>query len=402
MLRVEELERRETPARFLGTVWPQPDGPGTPFNVTYNASSLLTGLGGGINPVVIDRSVEAALGVWAAEVPVHFVEVPTGQVADITFRHEDLRSSHVAFASGPSPGGVIVRLDTEQLWSARGGSVTVPFSVPHLTAVLAHEIGHALGLDHAEVFGEPTKLTLMSGRQLPTYQGLEVFLFDDDRDGITSLYGAGKGSVESLSDPIVQDSLLSDVNPFLGYLGTITKSARDQNGDGVPDITAVANNGHVKTIDGVTGQELASYLALGLPFSDRQDVSVAIADQNGDGVDDVFLAGGGRLMLREGNSHAVLFDIVPFVGYEGSMSLAVQYMDEGGGPVAMVGVQGHVKLLRYRTELASFFAYDGYRGVLQLAGGISNNKQVLVSVADNGHIKTYDPTTGQVLTSVIK
>jgi hypothetical protein len=138
------------------------------------------------------------------------------------------------------------------------------------------------------------------------------------------------------------------------YLGGVTVATGDVTGDGVEDVVTGAANGssHVKVFDGVTGAEIASFLAFP-GFTGGVNVAVA----------------GGQVVAGAG---------------------------PGGGPI----VNGyHVTPGAGATPAFSFFAFDAaFRGGVQVGG----SEQLLVVGAGPGggpHVKTFDPTNLTQLSS---
>lgn len=193
--------------------WNQPGGPGTPAVITYGFINYTADL-----PIHIQRGViRDAFGRWAAVSPLHFVEVgdsglpwddvgasqPNIRIGWFTADHGDGEpfdgaNGVLAHAFFPPPNGVTaagdIHFDDAEVWAT---SPTSPMLAPtvsttsgggpfDLNEVATHEIGHSLGLDHEEV---------QSSVMQPTYSGTFTSLFQDDIDGIRSLYGAGAGSV---------------------------------------------------------------------------------------------------------------------------------------------------------------------------------------------------------------
>jgi hypothetical protein len=142
---------------------------------------------GGLNPVGgltaddIRGAVQAALDMWSEATPLKFTEKP-GVPAHLK----------ISFAAGnhgdgfpfDGPGNVLahaffptdgrVHFDLGETWGVQFEAAKID-----LVTVAAHEIGHALGLDHSQVRG-----SLM----FPTYSGVQRFLDTDDIRGIQTLY----------------------------------------------------------------------------------------------------------------------------------------------------------------------------------------------------------------------
>ncbi|MBN9517594.1 VCBS repeat-containing protein [bacterium] len=77
------------------------------------------------------------------------------------------------------------------------------------------------------------------------------------------------------------------------FRGGVTAAVADLNGDGVDDIVTGAGIGgapHVKVFDGRTGAEVASFFAYDASF--QGGVSVGAADENGDGTPDIVTGAG--------------------------------------------------------------------------------------------------------------
>jgi hypothetical protein len=202
-----------------GGKFPQPNGPGSPITITYSFNNLLDGGLRDINGVslpanLIRESVNEALGVWAAHAPLNFLEVadegggpfqsdyPNGQFGQIRFSHVFINGPDIpgdppiakAMARFPSAIGNIasdVFFDNGDPWQEFG-----IIDRPDILGAAIHEIGHTLGLAHT---GDATANMYWIFRRF-SGRGTGQ-LFADDIAGIQAIYGAGVGSVTTLSVP---------------------------------------------------------------------------------------------------------------------------------------------------------------------------------------------------------
>ena len=140
--------------------------------------------------------------------------------------------------------------------------------------------------------------------------------------------GPGPGGTAPIQ--FIEPTGTRTIDAFPGFLGGLSVTLGDVNGDGVADIIAGAGPGggpHVRVFSGTDLSELASFFAFDTAF--RGGVRVAAGDVNGDGRADIILGAG-----------------------------------PGGGP--------HVRVLSGAdfSELASFWAYDpGFLGGVAVAAG---------------------------------
>src|SRR4051812_24488498 len=171
---VEPLEDRlymfATDGRWDGA---QPGGPGTPASLRYSYSNLLNGglptASGFGTSAQIRSSMEEALGLWTAVAPIQFTEVPDsgGPTNDpwiYVGNHPEIRMGHVPmdglgdgnldelahaylpnfwtfFARGAVAGDLY--FDNGDTWGNGSGGGN------NMIEVGAHELGHALGMAHA-------------------------------------------------------------------------------------------------------------------------------------------------------------------------------------------------------------------------------------------------------------
>jgi peptidoglycan hydrolase-like protein with peptidoglycan-binding domain len=159
---------------------------------------------GDVGQADVQSAIRQACTLWSSVTPLTFREVAVDEGPEITIQfasgdHGDGASNAFDGPSGvlahaffpPPNGGDIagdMHFDDAETWSV---SVPVPAGAFDLITVAAHELGHALGLDHSTTSG-----ALM----FPTYSGPHRFLSPDDVSGIQSIYGARTGG----TDPTVR------------------------------------------------------------------------------------------------------------------------------------------------------------------------------------------------------
>lgn len=148
------------------------------------------------------QAIRDGFALWAAQTDLAFIEVCNAIDADIviswgTYAHGDPTPPCTGGVcdfdgvggilahnlGGPPPNAFgnyagDIHFDDSETWTLNTRSNSVqPID---LVTVAAHEIGHALGLDHTQISG-----SLM----LPNYTGSHRFLGQDDIAGIKSIYG---------------------------------------------------------------------------------------------------------------------------------------------------------------------------------------------------------------------
>jgi hypothetical protein len=186
------------------------------ITLTYSFQNMFDGgllmpNGQPLPALLIRRSIEEALGLWASVVPVHYVEVPddglhywqgASQFGEIRFRH--------AYINGPDPlvGDPIAKA---QAWFPAAGSDLsrdVEFDhsdrwqevgtrrEPDILGATIHELGHTLGLGHTD--NSNANMYWIFTR----YSGLGTgALHADDIARVQAIFGAGVGSVTPLAVP---------------------------------------------------------------------------------------------------------------------------------------------------------------------------------------------------------
>ena len=151
------------------------------------------------------QAVRDAFALWANVTTLTFTEVSSAASADIVIlwgagAHGDPFpfdgvNGVLAHAFFPPPNGGSLagdaHFDDDETWtlSSRPSS-SQPID---LLTVAAHEIGHSLGLGHSQV---PQAL------MYPFYTGAHRFLFQDDVDGIRSIYPSNNGKVATQSSTL--------------------------------------------------------------------------------------------------------------------------------------------------------------------------------------------------------
>jgi hypothetical protein len=152
--------------------------------------------------------------------------------------------------------------------------------------------------------------------------------------------------------------VLRRFDPFPGFSGGVHVAVGDVNGDGIPDVIAApaaSGTPFVRVFDLATGTAIRNFFAFDTGF--RGGLSIALADINNDGAQDILVGAG-----------------------------------PGGGP--------HVKVFNGRNNLliASFFAYDAaFRGGVNVAGGEVTGDglaDIITAPASNGgpQIKVFSGT----------
>ena len=172
---------------------------------------------------------------------------------------------------------------------------------------------------------------------------------------------------------------------YPSFLGGVSVTLGDVNGDGTVDIIAGAGPGggpHVRVFSGTDLSELASFYGLEPSFTGG--VRVAAGDVNGDGRSDIIVAagpgGGPQVRVLSGLDLSELANFYAYPdAFTGGVTVAAGDVDGDGlaDIVTGAGAGGgpHVRVFSGADlrELASFYAYDGaFTGGVSVAAGDFN------------------------------
>ena len=211
------------------------------------------------------------------------------------------------------------------------------------------------------------------------------------------------------------------VSPFGdSFTGGVVTAVGDLNGDGVPDlITAVDSGGGPRVVvyDGSTGQPFAGPLGSFFAFdpSFTGGVSVAAADLNRAGYDDLIVAagpgGGPHVEVFDGKTGATRASFYAYApDFTGGVNVSAADLigdqraeiitgaGSGGGPaIGVFGADG--------TTQTRFYAYDpSFRGGVRVAAGDLTGDsvaEIVTGAGDGGspNVRTFDGRTDQLLGS---
>lgn len=198
-----------------------------------------------------------------------------------------------------------------------------------------------------------------------------------------------------------------------GFGGSVRTALGDVSGDGVADIVAAMGSGGslVKLFDGATIAEIASGYPFGPAFAGG--VSVAVADVNGDGREDVIVGqagGGGTVRAFSGTDISLIFSRDPFgAAYRGGVHVAAGDVDGDGLADVIVGqaTGGVVSVISGASHAvtvsgAPYGSFAG--GVFVAAGDVNGDGLADVVVAPGSGARpvlVYDVATVTLLAGFV-
>ncbi len=217
---------------------------------SHSDASLSISALNGYQPCLVS-AIRNAFAAWSAVANIQFVEVPDNGVPfDAAGARGDIRiGAHsmdgqwgvLAHAFFPPPGGVSaagdMHFDRHEVWACAPGPNVVDIGI-----VAAHEIGHAIGLNHET---RVDRTALMNPYYNPATAPI---VLADDVAGAAALYGVGIPQTDDMFVNFGQGFGLWELDYGMGWrllhgLSPKQTVTGDLDGNGVPEqIVAFSNN----------------------------------------------------------------------------------------------------------------------------------------------------------------
>ena len=148
-----------------------------------------------LSRIQFDGELKGAFAMWSEVANIRFVHAAAGTTADLVVGAEGSPDGIAYSDVTPTPNSNrprsgIVCLNPAALWTA---GADLPGKTYRLRYVLAHEVGHILGLDHPSPSGE-----LMSFEYNPSLTALQP----GDIAGIVALYGLPERPTLAFNPPL--------------------------------------------------------------------------------------------------------------------------------------------------------------------------------------------------------
>jgi fibronectin-binding autotransporter adhesin len=233
-------------------------------------------------------------------------------------------------------------------------------------------------------------------------------------DIVVGASGTGSSLVRTFSESGTQRL---SFNAFEStFTGGITVATMDFNSDGFKDILVGAGFGggpRVSAFDGVTGQELFSFFAFDPNFAGG--ISIAVGIFNYGTRPDIIvgtLTGSSHVKVFDGHTRAEIASFFAFDGFTGGVNVATTLAPGSSSDSnIIVGTQSessHVKVFNGgdHSELSSFLAFDvSYKGGVSVASGDLKydlfSDIIVGSLRNANHVKVFDGKDNSELASFI-
>lgn len=281
-----------------------------------------------------------------------------------------------------------------------GDWLLTPEQLDGLSIVLANEASITL-----TVVGIATEVK--TGLQASTTLSIPLVANDIDKNspnGNFNFLYVGSAVVNQYGS---NQELIRQFNVFPGFTGDLQVASGDITGDGYSDLVVGAGQGggpHVRAFNGLTGAEISSFFAYDPSF--LGGVSVSIGDYNGDGLGEIITGAGSG-----GGPHVKIFNpftrepITSFFAYDlsftGGVSVSSADINQdgicdiitgagpGGGPHVRVFNGSNLSILK------EFLAYDpSFTGGVFVSVGVVGIGTINTSTVDNALNNDFKIITG--------